>query len=235
MNSSLKTPLKLALFGQGKMGTLVKQLAETRGHIIASSLDHCDLIIDFTKAESVIDNVKKACDAGKNIVIGTTGWLNQLPQVRKLIESSKIGALYSPNFSLGVLLFIKIVEEAAKRLSQTNIYDVAGNEFHHRQKQDSPSGTAQAIASTLLNNWPEKTHPLYDTPQGKIDEKALHFQSVRVGHIPGTHSVYFDSPHDTITLTHAAKGREGFAHGAVMAAEWLHGKKGFFTMEDYFQ
>jgi 4-hydroxy-tetrahydrodipicolinate reductase len=217
-------PLNIALFGYGKMGKSVEKALIAQGHSVTAiaasskdqiSLDGSDLVIDFTKGEAVIENVEKAGKGGKNIVIGTTGWQKDMEQVKALVEKYGIGAIYSPNFSLGVLLFLKLVKEAAKIISPHVDYDAAGEEIHHSQKKDAPSGTAVILGDALRKNWPQ-----------------LEFSSVRVGHFPGTHTLYFDSPFDTITLTHTAKTREGFARGAVFAAEWLYHKKGLFTVED---
>lgn len=208
--------LKLALFGYGKMGKMVEKMASTRGHSIATicitppfDFSEADLIIDFSSAAGVLEHVTIAGQAGKNIVIGTTGWDDNLDEVRALVEQYQIGALYSPNFSIGVHQFLKLVREAGKFFPH---YEVAGVEIHHSEKKDAPSGTARALADVLLQKPP--------------------FASIRLGKIPGTHTLYFDSIEDTITLTHTAKGREGFALGALRAAEWLETKKGFFTLED---
>lgn len=225
----LKKPLKLALLGYGKMGKSVEKAAIAKGHIIdaiaaspqdLASFDHASVVIDFTKAESVVDNVHRAAKAGKNIVIGTTGWQKDLAHVKDLVEKYGIGAIYSPNFSLGVLLFLKLVKEAAKIISPHQDYDVGGEEIHHNQKKDAPSGTALVIAETLKKNWQGEAPP------------QLEFSSLRVGQFPGTHTLYFDSPFDTIALTHSAKNREGFARGAIFAAEWIQHKKGLYTVED---
>lgn len=217
-------PLKLALFGYGKMGKSIEQAALLKGHAISTiaisandeiSLENTDLVIDFTRAESVLDNVQKAGKAGKNIVIGTTGWQKDEKAVKALVEKYQIGAVYSPNFSIGVLLFYKLVKEAASLISQHEDYDAGGEEIHHKQKKDAPSGTALALSMPMKKYW-----------------KDFDFSSLRVGNFPGTHTLYFDSPFDTITMTHTAKTREGFAKGAVLAAEWLFDKKGFFTIED---
>lgn len=201
--------LKIALFGYGKMGKMIEQLAPTRGHAIVKDLHSSDIIIDFSIADAVLEHVSCAGQAKKNIVIGTTGWEQHLNQVKELVSKYQIGALYAPNFSIGVHLFLKLVKEAGKLFSQ---YSTAGLEIHHREKKDAPSGTALALAD-VLENKPE-------------------FASIRLGNIPGIHTLYFDSMADTITLTHTAKGREGFALGAIIAAEWLKSKKGFFTLED---
>lgn len=208
--------LKIALFGYGKMGKMVEQLAPTRGHTIDSIStfpviisQSSDVIIDFSAADAVLEHVIQAGKAKKNIVIGTTGWEKHLNEVKELVSKYQIGALYAPNFSIGVHLFLKLVKEAGHLFAN---YSAAGLEIHHSEKKDAPSGTALALSEVL--------------------EKKPEFASIRLGNIPGTHTLYFDSIEDTITLTHTAKGREGFALGAIIAAEWLKTKKGFFTLED---
>lgn len=210
------SPLKLALFGNGKMGKLVQEIAKTQNHELVLSPEHCDLCIDFTHPSSVLKNIELAAKHKKNIVVGTTGWENDLPQAKQIVQQSNIGLLYSPNFSIGVHLFINMLKKAGLEMRLHPEYDVAGIEIHHKQKVDAPSGTAKAIAQALSSNL----------------HRDIVFSSVRVGEIPGTHTIMFDSPFDTITLTHEAKGRHAFAAGAIKAAEWLHGKKGFYTLED---
>lgn len=146
--------------------------------------------------------------------MGTTGWYNRLKEMKAIVDEHQIGFLYSPNFSLGVHLFLQTVEEAAKRYLSHSEYCVGGIEMHHAEKEDAPSGTAKSIMEKI--------------------GKPCAFTSVRLGTIPGTHTVIFDSKADQITLQHEARTREGFALGAVKAAEWLHGKKGFYTLEDMF-
>lgn len=224
--------MKIALIGYGKMGRLVETVAKGRGHTIVAiidphqetktidktSLKGAEVCIDFTHPTTVLSNLKACASLGLNVVIGTTGWDQQLPQVKEIVNKSGIGCLYSANFSIGVNLFIKMVEEAAKLMNHFDEYDVAGLEYHHKQKVDSPSGTAKMLTEALLKNGPRK--------------KQCDFSSVRCGSIPGTHTIVFDSPADTITLSHEARSREGFAKGAVTAAEWIQGKKGLFTIND---
>lgn len=225
------TPLKLALFGTGKMGSLVIEVAKEKGHSI-QPLEQADLAIDFSHPSAVVKNVAAAAEAGKNVVIGTTGWEENLDEVRAIVEENSIGALYSPNFSIGLHLYLKALKAAAELIAAQGSYDVGGFEIHHSQKADSPSGTARAIAKTLLKSFPHKKKALYETSHSVISSEHLHFASLRLGHNPGTHTVVFDSPFDSITLTHEAKNRKGFATGAVLAAEWLGNKKGFYTLED---
>ncbi len=227
------------------MGRLVDQEAKKRGHEIEGVCDRhaahaislaelakrSDILIDFSSSDNVHHSIQEAAKAQKNIVIGTTGW-NHQDQARKIAKEAGIGILFSPNFSIGVLLFKKLVREAAKLFHNVDGYDIAGFEIHHSKKQDAPSGTAKALADSIVIEWPSKTEILYDTPEGQIKPHQLHFTSLRIGSCPGTHEIIIDSPCDTITLRHEAKNREGFALGAVIAAEQLFGKQGYFTMED---
>ncbi|MFC1691411.1 4-hydroxy-tetrahydrodipicolinate reductase, partial [Nanoarchaeota archaeon] len=166
------------------------------------------------------------------IVMGTTGWNDQMDEVKKIVEENGIGFIYGSNFSIGVNVFFKMIENAAKIMDKVDDYDVYGHEFHHNQKLDSPSGTAKSMANILLDNMSRKNTLVTDVVNRKIEPNELHFSSTRVGNIPGTHSIGFDSTADTIELKHTARNRSGFALGAVMAAEWIQNKKGFFSVED---
>lgn len=201
--------MKIALLGYGKMGKLIEQIAHGQGEeiLFQKDISQADVCIDFSHGSSVLDHVKLCIKEGKNLVLGTTGWENQFTEVKRRVEGSSIGLLYSSNFSIGVHLFIQLLERSKELLTT---YDAAGVEFHHNQKKDAPSGTAKEIAKRL-----------------QID-----FSSVRVGSVFGKHEVIFDSPLDTITVSHEAKSREGFALGALEAARWLKGKAGFFTLKD---
>lgn len=219
--------MKIALLGYGKMGRLIEQEAEKKGYAItakgsrtlnAEEIKGADIAIDFSHAACLLEHVELAGKLGKNLVIGTTGWEKSHHEVLCLLEKYKIGALYSPNFSLGVTLFNKIVEDACKLMQPLSQYDVAGLEMHHNAKQDAPSGTAKKLGEII------REHLGLTEP--------LSFSSVRCGDIPGTHTVVFDSAVDTITLTHQARNREGFALGALTAAKWVLGKKGFYTLDD---
>ncbi|MCH9627827.1 MAG: 4-hydroxy-tetrahydrodipicolinate reductase [Chlamydiales bacterium] len=188
---------------------MVARLAKERGHEIVETPHEADVCIDFSSASGVVEHIREACEASVPIVIGTTGWETDIPVVQTLVEKSGIAALYAPNFSLGVALFRKLLKEARAQLTD---YEIAGIEWHHQQKKDAPSGTACAIAKEL------------DMPTP--------FSSVRCGSVVGKHSVFFDSLGDTITLTHEAKNREGFALGALKAAEWIIDQKGWLTLDD---
>ncbi len=170
---------------------------------------------------------------GTNLVMGTTGWYDEMTRVREIVEDSGIGFLWASNFSIGVHMFWKVLEEASKQFAKFPEYDVFGHEFHHNMKADSPSGTAKSTAEIVLKNSPGKKEISYETQHEKVSPETLHFSSTRGGKIPGTHSVYFDSAADTVEITHTARSREGFASGALRCAQWLNGKTGFFTIEDY--
>lgn len=221
--------MKIALIGYGRMGKMIHTLAKDRGFEVVATIDSksllaahrsalstADLCIDFSTPNAVLENVKFLASLKKDIVMGTTGWHEHLPEIQNIVNESKIGFLHSPNFSIGVSLFLKVIEQTALLMASFNQYEAAGIEVHHSKKLDSPSGTAKAIETKLNSH----------------TNKPVTFTSVRVGDVPGTHSVIYDSPADTITLTHAARNREGFAHGALTAAHWLKGKQGIFTLDD---
>jgi 4-hydroxy-tetrahydrodipicolinate reductase len=201
--------VKISLFGYGKMGKMVARIAEARDHQVVRSLEEADVCIDFSVAGAVIDHVKMTCAAHVPIVIGTTGWDDNLPAVQKLVTESESAALYAPNFSIGIAFFRTLLKEARQLFSE---YEAAGIEFHHLKKKDAPSGTAKAIADDL------------DLPAP--------FSSVRCGSLVGKHEVIFDSPVEIVTVTHETKNREGFALGAVQAAEWICDKEGWFSLDD---
>jgi len=237
----------ISLIGYGKMGQAVEKVALARGHKIVSIVDpNCsrcrkeisaetlkdaDICIDFTHPSVVIDNIRKISALGKNLVIGTTGWYEKMPEVEALINKSKTGAIWSGNFSIGVNAFFRIVESAASIFNYMKDYDVSVNEVHHAQKADAPSGTASMIGKIILKNMPRKNRIITHS-EGKINPNELLITSSRVGTVPGIHSVMFDSLADTIELKHTARTREGFALGAVLAAEFIIGKKGFYAIED---
>jgi 4-hydroxy-tetrahydrodipicolinate reductase len=227
--------MKLALLGFGNMGQHLHSLATAQGHEIVSVIDpthpkaththlakealaEADVCIDFTKGEAVVDNVRQVMALGKPLVIGTTGWERQHNAVQALVTSSTAGAVYGANFSIGVHLFYAMVQHAAELFRGFTDYAVAGVEFHHSQKRDRPSGTALTL-----------THIL-QAEMGAA-AKTFAFNSVRSGHYPGTHALTFDSAHDTIELRHTARSRQGFAEGALMAAQWIRGRVGLHTVE----
>lgn len=246
--------MRIALIGYGKMGKEVEKAAKMRGieivaiidpnaepksgrfrEITAAALMNADVAIDFTTPAAVAENIRKASGLGKNMVVATTGWHDKLEEARHIVQSTGTGLIYSSNFSIGVNVYFRIIEEAAKLFNKVDAYDVYGFEEHHNQKVDSPSGTAKTAADILLRNIERKKKAVYDKLDRKIEPDELHFASIRAGSIPGTHAVGFDSEADTIELKHTARNRSGFAAGALMAAEWIQGKRGFYTMNDFMQ
>jgi 4-hydroxy-tetrahydrodipicolinate reductase len=240
--------VNLALIGYGKMGKEVEHVAKERGvkilkifeldnntsglGLTKDSLKGVDVCVDFSTPAAVIDNIEAAATCGKNIVVGTTGWYDQLGHVRTCVKEHKIGFLYAPNFSLGVNIFTQIVMDAARLFDRHAGYDVAINELHHRMKTDSPSGTALSLGAVVLQTMTRKSELVTETQHGQIKSHQLHVSSTRLGAVTGKHTVTFDAEYDTIELVHTAKNRRGFALGALVAAEWLKGKKGFYTMRD---
>ena len=227
--------MNIAIIGYGKMGHEIEKAAKARRINVVSIIDpndknanfneineqsmkNVDVCIDFTTPNAVIENIKKITKFKKNIVVGTTGWHDKINEVKDIVSHSKIGFVYASNFSIGVNVFFRIIENAAKIIDSVDSYDVFGYELHHSKKLDSPSGTAKFIEKILIDNIKRK--------------KEVPFASVRAGSIPGTHVVGFDSSADTIELKHVARNREGFALGAIMAAEWIQNKKGFFEIND---
>lgn len=238
--------LRIGLIGYGKMGKAIEAAAKERGHTISAIIDpnlnndqicektlsETDICIDFSRPEAVLDNIRKTAQCGKSVVVGTTGWDDRLTEVEAIVAENRIALLQAANFSIGVNLFYQIAAEAARLIDHFDEYDASVHEIHHTQKLDAPSGTALALGRLLLREMNRKTHLLNNLEEGADARGALHLTSQRCGYNPGCHTITFDSPEDTITLTHQARNRNGFAKGAVKAAEWLIGKEGIYTMDD---
>ncbi|MBD3309978.1 4-hydroxy-tetrahydrodipicolinate reductase, partial [Candidatus Woesearchaeota archaeon] len=224
--------MKAAIIGYGKMGHEIEDVLKEKGievaaiidpvceaatakEISAETLRDADVCIDFTHPDCALKNVEAIAKIGKNIVLGTTGWYDDMTKMRKIVEDNSIGMIWASNFSIGVNVFFSIVEQAARIFDRIPEYDVFSYELHHNQKADSPSGTAKTIGKILLENISSKT----ELQTGRLDRpprsEELHLASVRAGNIPGTHVVGFDSQADTIQLKHQARSRKGFALGAV--------------------
>jgi 4-hydroxy-tetrahydrodipicolinate reductase len=240
--------MKLAIVGYGQMGKMIESILIDKNidyvivdkfsdaakfkSIEESDKENVDVYIDFTIPDAAFENIKTYCKLKKNVVMGTTGWYDKIDEVKKLVSDAEIAFMYASNFSIGVNIFFKIIEEAAKAIDLFDDYDVFGYELHHNKKMDSPSGTATTIYEILLNNIKRKEKVYVDKLDRRPEAGELHFASIRAGFIPGTHVVGFDSEVDTIELKHTARSRKGFASGSVFAANWMYGKKGFFTKED---
>jgi 4-hydroxy-tetrahydrodipicolinate reductase len=240
----------IAIIGFGSMGMSLKEIAEQRGHIVNITIDpinpkathkningidlnNIDVVIDFSKATSVVENAKIVASFKKNLVIGTTGWYESLEEIEKIAKESNIGIMWSANFSIGVNVYYKIIKRAAELINQYDEYDIWGTELHHKNKADSPSGTAKEISKILLENIERKTEIVYDKLDRKINPNEIHFSSTRGGPINFSHTIGFDSNSDTITIIHSARDRGGYALGAIKSAEWLNNKKGLFNMNDF--
>ncbi len=236
--------MKLALLGYGRMGHEVERVAPARGHQVVVRLDiddnghgagitresfaGVDTAIDFSQPRAVLDNVDRATQIGIPMVIGTTGWGEQLDDVRRMVEQRGAALVYGANFSVGANLFFRLAEHAARLFDAFDEYDPYVLEHHHRDKIDAPSGTALRVAELVVNASRRKSRLQTGNPAGAIDPDALHVASLRAGGAFGEHRVGFDSSADAVQLVHSARGREGFARGALLAAEWIHDKVGFF-------
>jgi len=222
--------VNLALIGYGKMGKLIEQLAPGEVKLKLDEFNNAnfegvttenfrgiDVAIDFSIPDATVENIKRISALGVNLVVGTTGWFERMDEVRSLIERNGTGLVWSPNFSSGVNAFFRLVSEAALLMANESAYESWAYEIHHSTKKDAPSGTLWKLVEEMKQAGYSK----------RID-----VGSNRAGAHPGTHEIGFDSSADTITLRHVARSREGFAHGALRAARWLVGKKGFYEFGD---
>ncbi|MDR3301833.1 MAG: 4-hydroxy-tetrahydrodipicolinate reductase [Spirochaetaceae bacterium] len=256
--------MNIIISGYGKMGRLIEERALEKGHGVLAIVEpafgaeaskngtpiyknltdikngdmaKAAVALDFTHPSIVVDNIKKFTDKKIPLVVGTTGWSDSLESVVAMVKENNTSLLYASNFALGVNLFYKVAAYAAQLFDTFAEYDVAGFEAHHNRKADSPSGTAKTIAGILLDNMSRKKKAVYEKLERPPEPDEIHFASMRFGAVPGAHSIYFDSPADTIEISHTARNREGLVSGAIIAAEWLAaavaaGKRGVFTFED---
>jgi len=234
--------MKIVLIGYGKMGKTIERIALSRGHEIAGKIDvgedianftkPVDVAIEFTQPEAAVNNLKTCFEKGIPVVCGTTGWLHHKSEIEKLCLAKNGTLLYSSNFSLGVNLFFKLNEYLSKLMNRYDQYDISIDETHHTQKKDAPSGTAITLAQGVTKNLERKKEWSLGVTE---NPEALVITSFRVDPAPGTHKVKYSSEVDDIEIIHTAHSREGFALGAVLVAEWLAGKKGIYTMDDFLQ
>lgn len=234
--------MKIALIGYGKMGKTIEKIAKNRGHEIVSIIDidnlddfesdafkSADVAIEFTRPDVAISNVRQCFKANVPVVCGTTGW--NLQEVKAELEESDGALFWSSNFSLGVNIFFAVNKYLAKLMNKFDNYNVEMTEVHHIHKLDAPSGTAITLAEGILENLERKEDWVKEEEKKKTD---LAIKSIREGEVPGIHTIVYDSDVDSITITHDAKSREGFALGAVVAAEFIVGKRGLLGMHDLF-
>ena len=228
--------MKIALLGYGKMGQTIERIALERGHEIVlkkdefntyEGLSNADVAIDFSIPTVAVSNISSCFHANIPVISGTTGWLEHYDEMVALCEAKKGAFISSSNFSLGVNLFFELNEYLAKMMSKFNSYQVEMEEIHHTQKLDAPSGTAISLAKGVIEN-SAYTNWTLDNPK----PKEIHIEAKRIENIPGTHTVTYNSIVDSIEIKHTAHNRDGFALGALIAAEWIVGKKGVFTMKD---
>lgn len=235
--------MKILLIGHGKMGKLIAEsapefgieiahIADSKQPLSAKMAQDVAVAIDFSSPQNILSRIELLLSHNIPIVIGTTGWLDAQKQAQALVQKHQGALFYSANFSMGAFLFVEVVKEAAALFSKLDHYDVGCIETHHNQKKDHPSGTARMIAEAILENMHSKKKILTELSDGAIAKDALHIASLRTGSFPGKHEVIFDGPDDTITICHTARTRNDFARGALISAQWLIGKKGFFTMKD---
>ncbi|WP_332018846.1 4-hydroxy-tetrahydrodipicolinate reductase [Kaistella sp.] len=229
--------MKIALVGYGKMGKIIDEIATQRNHEIVAklnespnseNLNNADVVIEFSNPEVAFNNIKTCLENKIPVICGTTGWLDQKPEIEKIAAENKTSFLYGSNFSLGVNLFFALNEKLADLMKNFPDYNIQLEEIHHIHKKDAPSGTAISLAEGIIKNdnrfegW-------------KLDEtrdKELGIFAIREDEVPGTHSVFYRSEVDEIEIKHTAYSRNGFALGAVIAAEWIQGKTGNFSMKD---
>ncbi|MGG9961017.1 4-hydroxy-tetrahydrodipicolinate reductase [Ferruginibacter sp. SUN106] len=234
--------MKIALIGYGKMGKAIEEIALQRGHttdlkidintidsFTAANLQQCDVAIEFTGPHSAVENISKCLDAGIPVVSGSTGWLEQWQIIKDKCETLNGALLYASNFSVGVNLFFELNKKLAQLMSNHEEYAITMEEIHHTQKKDAPSGTAITLAEQVLENIPRKKKWLNEAAKYPNELSII---SKRIDPAPGTHSIKYSSEIDDIEIIHTAHNRTGFATGAVLAAEFLAGKKGIYTMKD---
>lgn len=225
--------MNIAIVGYGKMGRMIDRLATDRGIAVTTKLDefnnanfeginaanfaNVDVAVDFSVPSTVVGNIERIAAYGVNLVVGTTGWQEHISHVKSVVEQHGVGLVWSPNYSVGVNAFFRIVNAAAKLLANEADYEAWAWEIHHSAKKDAPSGTLIKLVEEV---------------RAAGYERPVDVASSRAGAIPGTHEIGFDSAADTITLRHTARSREGFALGAIKAAEWVVGKKGFYEFGD---
>lgn len=218
-----------------KLAIPISRIIDSKDALLATTFDSDEVAIEFTEPSVCMENLKVLTSKGVNIICGTTGWHENIEQVREMVAANNTGFLYATNFGIGVNIFWKIVNEAARIIDKFEEYDVFGHEIHHNKKKDSPSGTALTTAAILLDNIKRKNHLVTDLVDREIEADELHFSSTRGGYVVGKHEVMFDGPSDSIKISHDSKGRSSYALGAINCAKWISGKKGFYSIKDYME
>ncbi|MDA8572629.1 4-hydroxy-tetrahydrodipicolinate reductase [Flavobacteriaceae bacterium] len=229
--------MKIALLGYGKMGKVIEKIALERGHHVVLKIDKddtnfdlsvADVAIDFSVPTAAVGNISAALNQNVPVISGTTGWLDNFEDIKSICEKTNGAFIYASNFSLGVNLFFELNKVLAKLITPFKEYNVQIEEIHHTQKQDAPSGTAITLAEGIAK---ESNYEGW-TLSPKTEPQKIKIEAKRIENVPGTHTINYTSEVDTLEITHTAHNRNGFALGAVVAAEWIIGKKGIFTMKD---
>lgn len=228
--------MKIALFGYGKMGRMLEKIGISRHHQIVAKIDEnttqinfsdFDVAIDFSTPDAAFKNITDCFNNGVPVISGTTGWLSKLEEAERICKQNNSAFIYASNFSLGVNIFFELNKKLAAMVGNLSQYKVALEEIHHTQKLDAPSGTAITLAEGIIEN--------SEYSEWKLEakkENSIPITSKRIGKVPGTHTISYESTVDTIEIKHTAHNREGFALGAIVAAEWIKGKQGVFSMKD---
>lgn len=229
--------MKIALVGYGKMGKIIDEIATQRNHEIVArlnespnseNLNNADVVIEFSNPEVAFNNIKTCLENKIPVICGTTGWLDQKPEIEKIAAENNTSFLYGSNFSLGVNLFFALNEKLANLMKNFPDYNIQLEEIHHIHKKDAPSGTAISLAEGIIKN----DNRFEGWKLDETKDKELGIFAIREDEVPGTHSVFYKSSVDEIEIKHTAYSRNGFALGAVIAAEWIQGKTGNFSMKD---
>lgn len=230
--------MKIALFGYGRMGKEIEKIALERGHEIVLKIEDGDIFdistvdvaIDFSVPSAAFDNITHCFKNGVPVISGTTGWLDRYDEAIELCQSNKGGFIYASNFSLGVNIFFELNRQLAKMMSSWQEYDIDIQEIHHTKKLDAPSGTAITLAEGIIKQTNKKDWKL--TEHNSTSDGSIPIVAKRIPDVPGTHIINYNSEIDSIEIKHTAHNRKGFALGAVIAAEWIHGKQGVYSMRD---
>jgi 4-hydroxy-tetrahydrodipicolinate reductase len=237
--------MNILILGYGKMGKIIGEIAESRGHSLAAKINidnrheldgldasTIDVAIEFSQPEAAVENISWAMERGIPVVSGTTGWLSRKTEIEKLTADQNGAFFYASNYSIGVNIFFKVNEFLAKLMNETTGYRASLEEIHHTEKKDAPSGTAITLAEGILRNT-DKLSEWYLVGQSAENEQSLPIIAKRIDPAPGTHIIRYSSEIDEIEITHTAHSRQGFALGAVLVAEWIQGRKGVLSMDDF--
>ena len=218
-----------------KLSIPISKIINSHTELSSATFDKDEIAIEFTEPSICLKNIKTLSSKGVKIVCGTTGWDKNINEVKEIVKKHNTGFIYASNFSIGVNIFWRIIEEASSIINKFDNYDIMGHEIHHNKKKDSPSGTALTTANVIINKVARKKHIVTNKIDGEIKASELHFSSSRCGNIIGKHEVIFDSPTDSISISHDSKDRSSYAIGAINCAKWIKNKTGFYSIKNYME